>query len=100
MKKHLIGMRIAIAVVFAVALTLGAPAGAADKPLTKAELRSLIANAKTKADHERITQYFEAEATRYEVEAKAYSELAQFCNPGRSTDPARSRAARPLRGSF
>lgn len=92
MGKHLIGMRIIRTVAFVVALALSASAGAADKALTKAELKSLIANAGTKADHERIAQYFDAEAVRYEMEAKGYSDLAQFYNPGRRKDPARLRA--------
>ena len=62
------------------------PAGAAkDKTLTKTELKNLIANAETKADHERIAQYFDAEAARYEAESKDHGELAPFYQ--RNPDP-------------
>jgi hypothetical protein len=80
--------------VFAVATAMltavvSVPAGAADKPLTKSELKSLVANAETKADHERIAQYFEAEAARYEAESKDHGELAPFYQ--RNPDPALSK---------
>ena len=68
--------------VFAVAMAMLAavvavPAGAKDKQLSQRELKNLIANAKTKAEHERIAQYFDAEAGKYEAEAKEHAELAQ-----------------------
>ena len=53
------------------------PAAAKDKTLSKAQLNHLIATAETKADHERIAQYFDAEAAKYEAEAKEHGELAQ-----------------------
>ena len=52
------------------------PAGAKDKPLSKAEVKALIATAETKAEHERIAQYFDAEAAKYEAEGKEHGELA------------------------
>jgi hypothetical protein len=55
---------------------ISVPAGAADKPLSKSELKSLIATAETKAEHERIAKYFDAEAARYEAEAKEHGDLA------------------------
>lgn len=66
---------------FAMAIALmsaafSAPAWAKDKTLSKSELKHLIATAETKADHERIAQYFDAEATKYETEAKEHGELA------------------------
>ena len=74
MRKNFIRNGILHTTVFAVTLALAGlvsvPAGAKDTPLTKVELKSLISNAETKADHERIAQYFEAEAARYEAEAK------------------------------
>ena len=54
------------------------PAGAADKPLTKSQVKNLIAHAETKADHERIAKYFDAEAVKYEAEAKDHGDLAQL----------------------
>jgi len=53
------------------------PTGAKDKQLSQKELKNLIANAETKAEHERIAQYFDAEAAKYEAEAKEHAELAQ-----------------------
>jgi hypothetical protein len=52
------------------------PAGAEDKPISKGELKQLIANAKTPAAHERIAHYFDAEATKYEADAKEHEEEA------------------------
>ena len=81
--------------VFAIAVGLMAaivsvPVGAAkDKPLSKSELKNLVANAELKGDHERIAQYFDAEAVRYEAEAKEHGELAPFYQ--RSPDPALSK---------
>ena len=54
------------------------PTGAKDKTLSKKELRNRIATAKTQADHERIAQYFDAEAAKYEADAKDHADLAQF----------------------
>jgi hypothetical protein len=51
--------------------------GAKDKPLSRKELKDLIAHAETRADHERIAQYFDAEAARYEAQAKQHADLAQ-----------------------
>jgi hypothetical protein len=54
---------------------VSAPATAKDKTLSKTELRNLISTAHTKADHERIAQYFDAKAANYEAEAKEHAEL-------------------------
>jgi hypothetical protein len=64
------------AAVAVLAVFVSVPAGAKDKPLTKNEVKALIATAETKAEHERIAQYFDAEAAKYEAEAKEHSELA------------------------
>ncbi len=79
--NHLIKTRTLRLVVFAVATAMltavvSVPAGAEDKPMSKSELKDLIANAKTPAAHERIAQYFDAEATRYEADAKEHEEEA------------------------
>jgi hypothetical protein len=60
----------------AVLVFVALPAGAQDKPLSKKEVKALIATAETKAEHERIAKYFDAEAARYEAEAKEHGELA------------------------
>ncbi len=82
MLNHLINTGTLRLAVFAVATAMltavvSVPAGAADKPLKKSELKSLVANAETKADHERIAQYFDTEAAKYEAEAKDHGELSQ-----------------------
>ena len=71
---RLAALAVAIALVPAV---VSVPAGAKDKTISKSELKRLIAGAETKADHERIAQYFDAEAAKYEAEAKEHGELAQ-----------------------
>jgi hypothetical protein len=65
------------------------PAGAKDKTISKSQLKNLIANAETKADHERIAQYFDAEATKYEAEAKDHAELATLYHGNTSPTPAK-----------
>ena len=80
MLNHLMS-KFAVLAVSAALLTsaVSIPARAGDKPsLSKSELKELIAHAGTKADHERIAQYFDAEATRYEAEAKEHSELSEY----------------------
>ena len=93
MRKHLISMRIVKTVVFATLFGLAAvvtvSAGAKDKAITKVEVKNLIANAETKADHERIARYFDAEAARYEAEAKDHGDLAPFYQ--KNPDPALSK---------
>lgn len=90
MRKHFISTGIlntvVVALTLAVAGLVAVPAGAKDASLTKAELKSLISNAETKADHERIAKYFDAEAARYEAEAKDHAELAPFYK--KNPDPA------------
>ena len=84
-------LKLAFFVAAAAMLTtvVSVPAGAKDKLLSKSELKNLIANAESKADHERIAQYFDAEATRYEAEGKDHGELAPFYQ--RNPDPALSK---------
>ena len=80
---------VSTAAIAVLAVFVSVPAGAKDKLLSKSELKSLVANAETKADHERVAQYFDAEAMRYEAEAKDHGELAPFYQ--RSPDPALSK---------
>ena len=66
------------------------PARASDKPLlSKSELKDLIAHAGTRADHERIAQYFDAEAVRYEEQAKEHGELSEYYH--KTPDPTLSK---------
>ena len=71
LKAALLTTAVAVLTVF-----VSVPAGAKDKPLTKSEVKALIATAETKAEHERIAQYFDAEAAKYDTEAKEHAELA------------------------
>ena len=67
--------------------------------LKKSELKNLIANAKTAAEHERIAQRFDAEAAQWEAEANTHAELALYYQ--RNPDPAAgrySRSPRVIRG--
>jgi hypothetical protein len=93
MLNHYMNTRTLRTAFFAVAVAMltavaSVPAGAAkDKSLSKTELRNLIANAKTGADHERIAQYFDGEATKYEAEVKEHGELALFYQRHPSATP-------------
>lgn len=44
--------------------------------MSRQDLKSLIANAKTPEDHERIAKHFDAEADQLEAQAKDHQELA------------------------
>ena len=80
---------VAIAVL-AVFVSVGAGTAAEKgKLLSQKELKNLISNAETKADHERVAQHFDAEAAKYEADAKEHGELAPFYQ--RSPDPALSK---------
>jgi hypothetical protein len=78
-------LRLAIFALGTAMLTAVVSAPAKDKPLNGTELKSQIANAETKADHEHIAQHFDAEAARYGAEAKEHRELAQLYQ--RNTGP-------------
>jgi hypothetical protein len=101
MRKHLTSTllvkTVAFAVVFAFAASVSLSASPKNKPLSKAEVKNLIANSETKADHERMAQYFDAEAARYEAEAKDHNEMGQFYkknpDPALSKHPGTPRAA-------
>lgn len=91
MSNHLISNRSLRLAVFLIAnsvliAVVSVPVGAEDKPLSKSEISALIASAETKADHQRIAHYFDAEAAKYRDEAKEHGELAPFYH--RSEDPA------------
>lgn len=47
------------------------------QPLTKKEVRTLIANARTAADHERLADYYRSETRRLMSEAKEHEHLAR-----------------------
>ena len=79
MKTNILRTALLTAAVGALAVFVSVPASVAaekGKMLSQKEIKNLIANAETKADHERIAQHFDAEAANYEVEAKEHSERA------------------------
>ena len=85
MNGRILGMALLTATLVMVPAIVSVPAAAKDKALSKTQLNHLIATAETKADHERIAQYFDAEATKYEAQAREHAELAQAY---RKNDPA------------
>jgi hypothetical protein len=90
MRQHVKVVNTAVlAAIFAVAGVVSVPAATTDKPLTKGEVKNLVVNAETKADHDRLANYFDAEAVRYEAEAKDHNELAGFYQ--KSPDPTLSK---------
>jgi len=90
MRQHLKVFNTAVfAALFGLGGVVSVSAAATDKPLTKAQVKNLIVNAETKADHDRLANHFEAEAVRYEAEAKEHNELAGFYQ--KSPDPALSK---------
>jgi hypothetical protein len=97
MLKHMMGagtLRAAILTVSVAVLVafVSVPAGAqkTDKPsLSPQEFKKIIANPKTKADHEFAAQYYDEEADRYKAAAKLHGELAPYYQ--RNPDPAPSK---------
>lgn len=90
MLNHSLNRRTLSLATFAVATAItmvSDPAGAKDKTISKSELKSLIAKAETKSDHERIAQYFDAEAAKYEAEAREHGELAGVYQKNSSSQP-------------
>jgi len=69
------------------AAAFGQPASASEK-LTKNEINSLIATAKTSTQHQRIAQYFEAQSQDYLAQSKEHEEMiaAYKANSSLSTD--------------
>src|SRR5712692_3891213 len=84
MLKHLVNTKRLRTAIFAVGIAMLAAVvsipsgGAKSKSLTKSELKNLIANAKTPSDHERIAEYFDAEAAKYQAEAKEHDEEGDY----------------------
>lgn len=96
MLKHLMSTRgallVAAVAVLAVSVSVPAAAQKTDKPsLSPQQLKDLIANPKTKADHELVAQYYDEQAWNYEAGAKLHGELAAFYK----RHPERSLSKRP-----
>jgi hypothetical protein len=93
MLKHFMNTRALRMAGFAIAIGLvtavvSVPVGAAkDQALSKSELKNLVANAEKTADHERVALYFDAEAAKYEAEAKDHGELSLLYQRNTPTTP-------------
>ncbi len=69
---------IAFVALFALVVGTVSTAQAAEpKHLSKKQVKTLIATAKSPADHMQLARYFKAEADRLEAEAKEHDELAE-----------------------
>lgn len=75
-KWHFRSVRIALLLSVMTVLAGGIAVRAVETKLTKDELKSLIANAKTAQDHERLAAHFTAKADELEAEAREHMELA------------------------
>jgi hypothetical protein len=70
---------VAVAGLFTLFLTMTPPMTAAEVTrLTSKEVKTLVATAKTPADHMKLAKYFEGEAAKLEAESKEHEELAQI----------------------
>jgi hypothetical protein len=65
--------------------------------LSNDEVKSLVTNAKTSADHNRLSEHFAAKAQAYEAEAKEHDDLAvqyrQTPNPDETKRPGSPRTS-------
>ena len=77
------------AAIAVLAFFVSVPAGAKDKPLSKRELKNLIARAETKADHEKLAAYYRSEAARLKAKQEDHEEEAAeyFKNPSSHPGP-------------
>ena len=95
-RRNIFRLRTAVVIGLMSVLAVAVSVRADDtKLLKKSELKDLIANAKTAADHERIAQQFDAEAAQWEAEANTHEELGQYYR--RNPDPAAWRYSRSPR---
>ena len=69
----------AVAIVLVISVVGLISAAQQQKPekLTKGQLLSLIATAKTPAEHQRIAEYYDAKAQEYLAQAKEHQEMAE-----------------------
>ncbi len=76
-----------ISLVLVVFLAAGNTAAGQRPSLSKKEVKTLIASAKTKEDHLKLADYYNAQTVRLEAEAKEHDAMAEFYrqNPPRTT---------------
>jgi hypothetical protein len=80
LKRVVIVTAVALGMLFAGVETVPMQAqdSKANVTLSKKQLKGLIANANTPADHERIAKYYDAEAARYEADSKQHEDEASY----------------------
>jgi len=68
-------------------MTIAASAQPKSEQLTRQQLDTLVATAKTPAEHQRIASFYEAKAATYRTEAEQHESMiaAYKANPGLST---------------
>jgi hypothetical protein len=67
-----------ISLTFLVFLAVGSTAAGRRPPLSKKEVKALIASAKTKEDQLKLADFCKAETVRLEAEAKDHDEMAEM----------------------
>ncbi len=77
MKRSFGILSVALVLMISVAGLISAAQQQKPEKLTKQQLFSLIATAKTPAEHRRIAEYYHAKAQEYLAEAKEHEEMAE-----------------------
>ena len=92
--KHKLFAHIAIVMITAAALAQ-TPVVSQPKPehLSKQQLHALIASAKTPAEHERLAQYYRAQASDYLAEAKDHESMVAAYKANSSLSNEKNRAS-------
>ncbi len=78
-KTHTLAVTLALAALLSNASYAGAsgPPAPENRMLSKKEVKTLVATAKTPEDHRRLAAHFEAKAERFEAEAAEHEQLAK-----------------------
>ena len=92
--KHKLLALVAVFMITAAALAQ-TPAASQPKPehLSKQQLNTLIASAKTAAEHERLAQYYRAHASDYLAEAKDHESMVAAYKANSSLSNEKNRAS-------
>jgi hypothetical protein len=61
----------------AILAAVGTATMSSNKTLSKKEVKALLANASTPADHNRLAEYYQLRADKFEAEAKDHDEMAK-----------------------
>ena len=77
MKRSFGILSVAFVLMFSVAGSISAAQQQKPEKLSKHQLLSLIATAKTPAEHRRIAEYYHAKAQEYLAESKEHEEMAE-----------------------